>query len=116
MSSVATQDGLQVPANENVSLSAEHVTVVNAINRYVASQTSLAAPLLQRHKLITAFEAMSSGSGGSGNTVKREDAIRFFHTFDDCNEPVRKDYFSSAELLFRPDFNAFPVDDTPKNK
>jgi hypothetical protein len=107
-------DGLQVPVNENVSLSAEHQTVINAINRYVASQTSLAAPRLRRHKLITALQATSSGSGRSGNTVKREDAIRFFHTYDDCNERVRKDYFPSAELLFRPDFNAFPVDDPPK--
>lgn len=107
-------DGLQVPANENVSLSAEHLTVVNAINRYVASQTGLATPRLQRHRLITAFEAMSSGSGGSSNTVKREDAFRFYHTYDDCNERVRRDYFPNAELLFRPDFNAFPVDDPPK--
>jgi len=107
-------DGLQVPANENVSLSAEHLTVVNAINRYVASQISLAGPLIQRHKLITAFEALSSLSGGSGNTVKREDAMRFFHTYDDCNERVRRDYFPSAELLFRPDFNKFPVDDPLK--
>ncbi|MGO9243554.1 MAG: hypothetical protein ACLQDC_02140 [Verrucomicrobiia bacterium] len=105
------KDGLQVPANENVSLSAESQTVLNAINRFVASQTSLPAPLLQRHKLITALGAMSSGSG---NKVKREDAIRFFHAFDDCNERVRKGYFSSVEPLFRPNFNAFPVDDTPK--
>lgn len=105
------KDGLQIPASENVSLSAECQTVLNAINRFVASQTSLAVPLLRRHKLITALGAMSSGSG---NKVKREDAIRFFHAFDACNERVRKDYFPSVEPLFRPDFNAFPVNDPPK--
>jgi hypothetical protein len=104
-------DGLQVPANENVSLNAECQTVLNAINRYVASQTSLPAPPLQREKLITTLGAMSSGSG---NKVKREDAIRFFHDFDDCNERVRKGYFPGVEPLFQPDFNAFPVDGTPK--
>jgi len=104
-------DGLQVPANENVSLSAECQTVLNAINRCVASQTSLPAPLSQREKLITALGAMSSGPG---NTVKREDAIQFFHAFDDCNERVRRGYFPSVESLFRPDFSAFPVDDPPK--
>lgn len=105
------KDGLQVPANENVSLSAECQTVLNAINRYVASQNSLAAPLLERHKLITALGAMSSGSS---TTVKREHAIRFFHEFDDCNERVRTEYLPSVEPLFRPDFNAFPVDDPPE--
>lgn len=104
-------DGLQVPANENVGLSAEHQAVLNAINRYIASQSGLAVTSLQRHKIVTALQAMSLASGGSGNRIKREDAIRFFHNYDDCNERVRKDYFPNVNSLFHPDFSAFPVDD-----
>lgn len=104
-------DDLQFPANENVSLSAECQTVINAINRYVASQTGPINPPLQREKLIRVLGTMASGSR---NNIKREDAIRFFRAFDDCNERVRKGYYPSVEPLFKPNFDAFPAGDPPK--
>ena len=107
-------DRLQVPANTNVSLSAECQIALNAINRFVASRTDLGAPPPQRNKLIAALGAMSPASGNKVKRVKREDAVKFFHAFDDCNERVQKSYFSSVEPLFRPNFNTFPVDDPPK--
>jgi hypothetical protein len=108
MTAIGFDDGeFQLPANENVSLSVECQTVLNAINRYISSQPAVASETLRRHKLVSALASISSGSGIK---PKREEAVRFFRSFVGSNEKVRQIFFPASETLFRPEFDSFPVD------